>query len=169
MQFTNLKAEAHVTLQHAVRAHLRRAMRIDTDKHLPDSHIENTPLPLTEPIRFVWDKTPKQSVHNGRMKARFIADLKAHRHRYKHVPDKDFNKKTIDSAFDQAFITLRQKYRAQRDESAALRIKQKEDAKALKARRLNRKKTVSTVFITQSKKLTDSHRNYRFDPTNEMK
>lgn len=118
-------------------------MKIPSDKELPDSHIEGTPLRADEPIRFVWEKTPKQSVHNGRMKQRFLADLKAKRRLYKHVPDKEFNKKTLESAFDQAFVTLRQKYKAQRDATAALNLKRREEAKAMKARRLSRKKTVS--------------------------
>lgn len=138
-------------------------MRIDSDKQLPDSHIEGTPLPLSEPIRFVWDKTPKQSVHNGRMKTRFIADLKAHRRLYKHVPDRDFSKKNLDSAFDQAFVTFRQKFKVQRDESAALLLKQKEDGKALKARRLARKKTVRPLSFPSRTLLTimSTHRNFQ--------
>jgi hypothetical protein len=117
-------------------------MQIESDKNLPDSHIEGTPLLPTDPIRFVWDKTPKQSVHNGRMKARFLADLKAKRRLYKHVPDKEFGKKILDSAFDQAFVTFRQKYKVQRDASIAMNLKQREAVKAVKARRLSRKKAV---------------------------
>lgn len=127
-----------------MRTHFLRAMQIDTDKDLPDSHIEGTTLELTDPIRFVWDKTPKQSVHNGRMKTRFLADLKAKRRLYKHVPDKEFGKKILDSAFDQAFATLRQKFKTQRDAFAALNLKKREEMKAMKARRLSRKKTVYT-------------------------
>lgn len=125
-----------------MRSHFLRAMQMENDKDLPDSHIEGTPLASTEPIRFVWDKTPKQSVHNGRMKTRFLADLKAKRRLYKHVPDKDFSKKVLDAAFDQAFATMRQKFKAQRDASAALHLKRREEMKAMKARRLSRKKIV---------------------------
>jgi len=80
--------------------------------------------------------------HNGRMKARFLADLKAKRRLYKHVPDKEFGKKILDSAFDQAFVTFRQKYKVQRDASIAMNLKQREAVKAVKARRLSRKKAV---------------------------
>jgi hypothetical protein len=71
-----------------------------------------------------------------------LEDLKAKHRLYKHVPDKEFSKKILDSAFDQAFVTLRQKFKAQRDASIALNLKKKEAMKAVKARRLSRKKTV---------------------------
>lgn len=132
-------------MQHAVRAHFLRVMEIESDKILPESHVEGTPLPPYEPIRFVWDKTPKQSVHNGRMKARFIADIKERRRLYRYVPDKEFGKKTLDSAFDQAFATLRQKYKAQKDANIALATKRKESEKNRRARRLSRKKTVCDI------------------------
>jgi hypothetical protein len=137
-------------------------MQIESDKNLPDSHIEGTPLPPAEPIRFVWDKTPKQSVHNGRMKARLLADLKANRRLYKHVPDKEFSKKILDSAFDQAFVTLRQKFKAQRDASIAMNLKKRAAMKAVKARRLSRKKAVSVSFLSQKSNSTDleARRNY---------
>jgi hypothetical protein len=122
-------------------------MQIESDKNLPDSHIEGTPFSLADPVRFVWDKTPKQSVHNGRMKTRFLSDLKAQRRLYKHVPDKEFSKKILDSAFDQAFVTLRQKFKAQRDASIALNLKKREAMKAVKARRLSRKKAVRPSIL----------------------
>lgn len=148
-------------VQHAMRAHFLHAMRIDNDKLLPDSHIEGTPLLPTEPIRFVWDKTPKQSVHNSRMKARFLADLKAKRRLYKHVPHKEFGKKILDSAFDQAFVTLRQKFKAQRDASFAYNLRKREAMKAVKARRLSRKKTVSYSTLSRKGLFADmAYRNY---------
>jgi hypothetical protein len=103
-------------------------------------------LEATAPVRFVWDKTAKQSVHNSRMKTRILEDLKANRRLYKHVPDKDFSKKSLDSAFDQCFTTYRQKYKIQRDSQAAENAKRREENKALKARRLNRRKFVSFRF-----------------------
>lgn len=130
-------------IKHAMRNHLLRVMILETDKQLPDSHVEGTTLGADEPVRFVWDKTPRQSVHNGRMKEQVLKDLKANRKLYKHVPDKDFSKKTLDAAFDQAFVTLRQKFRAQRDDSAAQAHKQREELKAQRARRLSRRKVVS--------------------------
>ncbi|KAL4076114.1 hypothetical protein V8B97DRAFT_1924192 [Scleroderma yunnanense] len=129
-----------LTIQHAMRNHLLRVMQLDSDKQLPDSHVEGTPLGPDESVRFVWDKTPKQSVHNSRMKERVLKDLKANRRLYRHVPDKEFGKKSLESAFDQAFVTLRQKFKAQRDASVAKSHKQREDIKAMRARRLSRRK-----------------------------
>jgi hypothetical protein len=127
-----------------MRLHIFRMMQIDSDTGLPESHAEGAPLESNDTVRFVWDKTIKQSVHNGRMKSRILADLKSNRRRYKHVGDKDFNKKSLEAAFDQAFITLRQKFKAQKDESVALHLKKREDDKATKSRRLSRKKLVGT-------------------------
>ena len=130
-----------------MRNHLLRVMMLETDKDLPDSHVEGTPLGADEPVRFVWDKTPRQSVHNGRMKERVLKDLKANRKLYRHVPDKEFGKKTMDSVFDQAFVTFRQKFKAQRDDSAARVHRQREELKAQRARRLSRRKVVCTVTL----------------------
>jgi hypothetical protein len=121
-------------------------MQIESGRHLPDDHVEGVPLGPHEPIRFVWNKTPKQSPHNSRMKARILADLKSNRRLYKHVPDKDFNKKSLESVFDQSFVTFRQKFKAQRDASVALTLRRREDSKALKARRLSRKKAVCLML-----------------------
>ncbi|KAI6047444.1 hypothetical protein EDC04DRAFT_2623348 [Pisolithus marmoratus] len=129
-----------LTIQHAIRNHLLRIMHLDSDKQLPDSHLEGTPLGPDEPVRFVWDKTPKQSVHNSRMKERVLKDLKANRRIYKHVPDKEFGKKSLEAAFDQAFVTLRQKFKSQRDASTAKAHRKREDTKAMRARRLSRRK-----------------------------
>ena len=128
-----------------MRSHLLRVMQLEDDKQLPDSHIEGAVVGPNDPVRFVWDKTPKQSVHNGRMKERVLRDLRANRYLYKHVPDKDFNKKSLESVFDQAFVTLRQKFRGQRDGVVAVNQKQREDIKAMRSRRLSRKKTVGFV------------------------
>jgi len=115
-------------------------MELDTDKQLPDSHAEGAVLEDTQPVRFVWDKTTKQSVHNARMKTRILSDIKAKRSLYKHVPDKEFVKKSLDGAFEQCFTTFRQKFRAQRDVAVAANIRQKEDQKARKARHSSRRK-----------------------------
>ncbi|KAF9464408.1 hypothetical protein BDZ94DRAFT_1256373 [Collybia nuda] len=130
-----------LTIHHALRAHILRLMGLETDKNLPDSHKEGVPIGPHDPVRFVWDKTAKQSAHNFRMKARVLADIKSHRKQYKHVPDKDFGKKTLDTAFDQTFVTFRQKFKAQRDIVFAEANKRREDAKAQKARHLSRRKT----------------------------
>jgi hypothetical protein len=125
-----------------MRAHILRLIQIETDQDLPESHVENAPLDLHEPVRFVWDKTTKQSVHNSRMKARVLADLKSNRRLYRHVPDKDFSKKTLESVFDQVFITFRQKFKAQTDSWTAMNQKVKEDIRARKSRRVSRRKIV---------------------------
>ena len=129
-----------------MRLHIFRLMKIEPGENLPDGHFEGAPLGPHDPVRFVWNKTPKQSVHNSRMKARILADLKSNRKLYKHVPDKDFNKKALDSVFDQSYVTLRQKFKAQSDASAALNVKKREETKAMKARRLCRKKVVRCRF-----------------------
>jgi len=117
-------------------------MKIKSDRELPGSHPEGTPLTDNMPIRYVWEKTSKQSPHNAAMKKRFLADIKArHKRLYKYVPEKDFTMKTLESAYDQAFTTLRQKFKAQKDEVLAMNYKLREDQKALKARRNIRKKT----------------------------
>ncbi|TCD70829.1 hypothetical protein EIP91_001519 [Steccherinum ochraceum] len=130
-----------LTIQHAMRAHFLKTMKIQSDKDLPESHVEGVFLPDTAPIRFVWEKTTKQSSHNAAMKKRFLADIKAKQKRsYKYVPDRDFAQKTLDSAYEQAYTTLRQKYKAQKDAVIARNLRIKEDQKALKARRNARKK-----------------------------
>ncbi|KDR83877.1 hypothetical protein GALMADRAFT_236338 [Galerina marginata CBS 339.88] len=128
------------TIHHAVRLHILEMMDVDSDKELPDSHAEGTQLDPSEPIRFVWDKTTKQSVHNARMKAQVLQDIKENIHRYKNVPSKDFLKKNLDAAFEQCFVTFRQKYKVQKDEVAATRLKRREDGKARTARHLSRRK-----------------------------
>jgi len=129
-----------LTIQHAMRAHILRLMQVPDDKNLPDSHVEGHPLSTEEPIRFIWEKTSKQSSHNAAMKRRIIVDLQANRAKYKRVPNEDFSRKSLENVFDQAFTTMRQKFRAQRDTTAALQLKRREDQKSLKARRSGRKK-----------------------------
>jgi len=121
-------------------------MNIESDRRLPDSHIESNPLDPTEPVRFVWDKTTKQSVHNARMKTRVLEDIMEKRRMYKHVPQKEFTKKSVESAFEQRYVTLRQKFRAQRDALAAENTKKREDHKARKARHLSRRKNVRPII-----------------------
>ncbi|KAJ7044497.1 hypothetical protein C8F04DRAFT_588509 [Mycena alexandri] len=130
-----------LTVQRAIRAHLLLSMDLANDKALPDSHTEGEPLDPPAPVRFVWDKTTKQSAHNGRMKLRVLQDFRARRRLYKHVPDKEFNNKVVESAFEQSYTTFRQKFRAQRDAMAASRVKEREESKARKARHLARRKT----------------------------
>ncbi|KAJ7180260.1 hypothetical protein C8R43DRAFT_395004 [Mycena crocata] len=132
-----------LTIQRAIRAHILLSMDLANDKELPDSHTEGEPLEPPNPVRFVWDKTTKQSAHNGRMKVRFMDDFRAQRRLYKHVPDKDFSKKIVDGAFEQSFTTFRQKFKTQRDSLAASKLKLREEAKARKSRHMSRRKTLS--------------------------
>jgi hypothetical protein len=125
-----------------MRKHILLCMDLANDKHLPDSHTEGEFLEPPNPVRFVWDKTTKQSAHNGRMKLRVLEDFRARRRLYKYVPEKDFSKKVVDTAFEQSFTTFRQKFRTQRDALAASRSRQREDSKARKSRHMSRRKTV---------------------------
>jgi hypothetical protein len=119
-----------------------RMMVIEKDKILPDSHTEGTSLSPSDPVRFVWDKTTKQSVHNSRMKTRVLEDIKENQRLYKHVNSKEFSKKVLDTAFEQCFTTFRAKFKAQRDRLIAEHLKKREDGKARKARHLSRRKIV---------------------------
>jgi len=131
-----------------MRIHVRKLMDIVSDKCLPDSHVEGTPLLTSEPIRFVWDKTTKQSIHNLKMRDRVVEDIQENRLLYKNVPQKEFTKRTLEHAFDQCFTTLRQKYKAQKDERIAIVMQRKEDDKARKSRHTSRRKFVRFCFIT---------------------
>ena len=144
-----------------MRTHILRCMHLSDDKHLPDSHVEGEALPSSEPVRFIWEKTAKQSSHNAAMKRRIAVDLQENRTLYKHVPEEDFAPRNLENVFDQAFTTLRQKFKAQRDVTAAAHHKRREDQKAMRTRRLNRKKTVRFMpepvafFLTHVQKLAN--------------
>jgi hypothetical protein len=130
-----------------MRRHIYRTLRVSPEDELPPSHREGLPLSDSEPVRFVWEKTIKQSKHNALMKERVLTDLRANRRLYEQVPDADFALKAVSSAFDQAFSTFRQKYKAQTDPTVLLTVKTREEQKAMRSRRLHRKKLVRTVFI----------------------
>ncbi|KAI9066763.1 hypothetical protein FKP32DRAFT_1589288 [Trametes sanguinea] len=142
-----------LTIHHAMRIHIRKMMKLKPDDDLPESHFEGAPLLADEPVRFVWNKTVKQSAHNAAMKRRIVNDLKANRSKYKHVEDKEFNKKNLETVFDQVFTTLRQNFKAQSDTTVAIRLQRREDQKALKARRLQRKKMKLSNRVEARKKL----------------
>jgi hypothetical protein len=125
-----------------MRRHIYRVLGIFPEDELPPSHCEGLPLGDNEPVRFVWEKTIKQSKHNALMKERVLAELRAHRRLYEHVPEADFAPKTISTSFDQAFSTFRQKYKVQTDPTVLLTVKTREEQKAIKSRRLHRKKLV---------------------------
>ena len=137
-----------------MRSHILRCMHLPDDKHLPDSHVEGEALPAGEPIRFIWEKTAKQSSHNSAMKRRIVVDLQENRTLYKHVSQDEFTPKNLENVFDQAFTTFRQKFKAQRDVTAAAQHKRREDQKAMRTRRLNRKKAASTTLETVAFYLT---------------
>lgn len=128
-----------------MRTHLLQMLCVDSESRLPASHVEGTVLEDWDPVRFVWDKTTKQSVHNARMKIRVLTDIKEQRQLYKNVPTKDFGKKILDAAFEQCFTTFRTKYRAQNDDAVALQSKKREEAKARKARHVSRRKMVGLL------------------------
>ncbi len=134
-----------------MRRHIYRVLGVNPEDGLPPSRHEDLPLTAKEPVRFVWEKTIKQSRHNAQMKECVLADLRANRRLYKHVPEADFSHKTVSSAFDQAFSTFRQKYKAQLDPTVSLTVKTREEQKAMKSRRLHRKK-----FVRASVELTGS-------------
>jgi len=128
------------TIQTAMRRHIYRVLGVSPEDELPPSHREGLPLGDNEPVRFVWEKTIKQSKHNALMKERVLNDLRANHKFYEHVPEADFALKPISSAFDQAFSTFRQKYKAQTDPTILLTVKTREEQKAMKSRRFHRKK-----------------------------
>ncbi|CAE6429813.1 unnamed protein product [Rhizoctonia solani] len=121
----------------AMRAHILRLMALNPHEALPPSHVEDQPAPEGI-IRFVWEKTPKSSPHNGRMKQIVIEDLQRSRHLYPLVPTADFAAPLLDACFDQAFTTLRGKWRIQCGEPG---LETKVEAKAKRTRRHNRKKS----------------------------
>jgi hypothetical protein len=136
--------------QTAMRRHIYHALGVSPEDELPPSHCEGLPLGDNEPVRFVWEKTTKQSRHNALMKERVLADLKANRKLYGHVPEADFALKTLSTAFDQAFATFRQKYRIQRDPSVSFTVRNREEQKSMKSRRLHRKKVVRILLVTSA-------------------
>ncbi|KIK67979.1 hypothetical protein GYMLUDRAFT_36783 [Collybiopsis luxurians FD-317 M1] len=128
------------TIQEAMRKHILHLMQVDADQNLPDSQPEGVTYDVSHPIRFVWDKTVKQSVHNMRMKTFVLDDIKLNRRLYKELPERDFSKNILESAFEQNFTTLRQIFRTQRDTTEAEHIKSRGDQRAQNARRMARRK-----------------------------
>ncbi|EJD01407.1 uncharacterized protein FOMMEDRAFT_90221 [Fomitiporia mediterranea MF3/22] len=129
-------------------------MDLDHDKELPDSAEEAVLLPPSHPVRFVWDQTTKRSAHNARMKNRIVSDMIANRYLYPRVPEQEFTKAKLDSVFEQAYFTLRQKYASQKGLNA--NAKDRAEMKSKKARRLSRKKIKLANRSTTRKKLEDA-------------
>ncbi|KAJ4497820.1 hypothetical protein C8R41DRAFT_758793 [Lentinula lateritia] len=128
------------SIQEAMRRHMLRLMDVGDNQNLPDSQPEGTIRDPSQPIRFVWEKTMKQSVHNIRMKSFVLEDIKQNRQLYNELPDRDFSKNILESAFDQGFTYLRQKFKSQRDVKEAENMKFRGDQRAQNARRLARRK-----------------------------
>ena len=127
-----------------MRNHILKCMDLVTDRQLPPSHEEGRITLRTEPVRFVWEQTTKKSSNNARMKTRIIDDLKMNKSLYPLVPENEFSMAKLDSVFEQAFTTLRQKYAAQSSSGQAI-AQDRGDIKAARARRLGRKKVVSNI------------------------
>lgn len=130
-------------------------MDIGLKDPLPEPHEEGIELDPASPIRFVWSKTVKQSTHNAAMKRRIIEDIIDKRPTmYKYVPIADFDKKKLESTFDQAFKTLKEKWKTQTNTNVAVYQRFREDTKAMKSRRRERKKAVSKTYLTTKWLLT---------------
>ncbi|KAJ3710381.1 hypothetical protein C8R42DRAFT_729291 [Lentinula raphanica] len=128
------------SIQEAMRKHILRLMGVEDSQNLPESQPEGTTFNPSAPVRFVWEKTMKQSVHNMRTKAFVLDDIKQNRQLYAELPDRDFSKNILESAFDQSYTIFRQKYRLQNDLVEADVIKSRGDQKAQSSRRLSRRK-----------------------------
>jgi hypothetical protein len=139
------------TIQHAMRTHLLLLMGLTKDSDLPPSYCEGSPLGPQDPVRFIWTKTTNQSVHNAHMKARVLSDIQTRRtDLYTLVPARDWNKRALEAAFDQAFVTLRQRFKAQEQraqDSRTENVSQAELSKTVKVRRLSRKRTVMPCIL----------------------
>ena len=135
--------------QAAMRTHIYRCMELSPKDPLPDDHIEGAPLSENDPVRFVWERTARQSPHNNAMRKRVIADLRKHRAElYASVPAEDFaQKKKLETVFDQCFKTIKEKRKAQKDENVADYQKMRDDKKAERSRRRERKKSVSGHWL----------------------
>ncbi|KAF5390640.1 hypothetical protein D9757_002659 [Collybiopsis confluens] len=124
--------------QEVMRRHILYLMQVQADQKIPDNQPEGMAHDASQPLRFVWDKTVKQSVHNMHMKSFVLEDIKQNRQLYMELPDRDFSKNILESAFEQTFTTLRQNYKSQQD---LWHSKSRSDQRAQNSRRLARKKT----------------------------
>ena len=119
--------------------HIIRAMDIESDDKLPPSHEENQLLSADQPVRFIWEKTIKKSTHNEKMKARILKTVLENRDLYNLIPDEDFEKTSLDHTFDQAYTTLRQKFKSQQGHTTWTN---RNAVRSQRARRTSRKKYV---------------------------
>ncbi|THG95155.1 hypothetical protein EW145_g8013, partial [Phellinidium pouzarii] len=141
------------TIQAAMRNHLLISMNLEHDKMLPESHIEGAPHDPSNPVRFVWEQTTKKSAHNAKMRKLVITDIIARKELYPLVPVQEFTESKLESVFDQAFTTLRQKYITQSgSEDASTQARERGGVKARRARRASRKKIKLANRISTRKK-----------------
>jgi hypothetical protein len=139
-----------------MRAHIYLCMRTNRKDPLPEPQIEGAPLGPGEPVRFVWGRTCKQSPHNAAMKHRIITDLKERREvLYGNLSAEEFVDKKLEPLFDQAFKTLKDKYKAQTNSAVALYQKARDGEKAKRSRRRERKKLVSISRRSHSESEVD--------------
>jgi hypothetical protein len=108
-----------------MREQIYKSMQISEKGTLPDpaedaAQRDETESDASAPVRFDWRKTIAQSPHNKRMRARVIAELCARRRHFKHVPSSEFaDEKALQAVFDQAYTSLRSRWRAQASEAPA--------------------------------------------------
>jgi hypothetical protein len=127
-------------------------MGLSDDKALPDSYDESTAPVTGAPVRFVWEHTILRSAHNRRMRRRIVDDLEQRfGELYPDVPPQEAgDRKRLEATFDQAFTTLRTKFRSQRNSEVAHHERRRDQSKSAKQRRLGRKKTVSMHYLSAS-------------------
>ena len=132
-----------------MRAYIYNCMDVPFGEALPPSYDERPfhPLPLTDPVRFVWEKTTRKSAHNARMKARVVSGLMASRDTYPLGPARKSEKLRLEALFEQVFRTLRAKYAAQNPGSCKPRktSEEQDEARRRGQRRWIRRKVVSDV------------------------
>ncbi|KIP07021.1 hypothetical protein PHLGIDRAFT_71704 [Phlebiopsis gigantea 11061_1 CR5-6] len=138
-------------------------MGITQKDPLPESHEEDVELSPDSPVRFVWDSTLMRSAHNAAMKHRILADLLEKRHTMYSSVQGDFTREKLESQFDQAFKTLRERWKKQVDENRAKYQKFRDDKKAQKSRRRERKKAKLKRRIERRKKLDGAFAHPTFD------
>lgn len=153
-----------LTIHAAVRAHIYRSMGVLPKDPLPDAHLEGAPLGPEDPVRFVWQKTVRQSPHNARMRKRILTDIKAQRLAlYPEVDIEHFEQDKLEAVFDQAFKTLKGKWKAQNDGNVAVYQRHREEIKAQKSRQRERKKAKLKRRAERRKKF-DVFAHKTFDP-----
>lgn len=125
-----------------MRSHILRLMCVEEEQTLPDNQPEGMAYDPSQPLRFLWDKTTKQSVHNTRMKTFVLEDIKRNRQLYGELSERDFSKDVLEAAYEQSFAMLRQKFKGQDSTEGAKALKTRGDQRAQNARRLARRKKV---------------------------